>query len=204
MLHKTVVLANLQVLCPTKGTELFKIANQLRHLFYAASLPWSEGNLGRVIPILNFEDFYGEYEKLRNAFDGVRGATQTRKKGFDVTLTILPFPALTLAPVKDSVKAPYIISKALEERFDRRIRMLSESIQEEKRFYESLLSELEKIIETGIYLKKTITPQLLGRLKFAESSILIHTAGDIRQSVSLRGDIINRCNDIINVPHRSP
>jgi hypothetical protein len=56
------------VLCPTPGTELEKIAGQLRNLFYAASLPWSEGNLGRVITKQDFPDFYGEYEALRKTF----------------------------------------------------------------------------------------------------------------------------------------
>ena len=215
MLHKTVVLANLQVLCPLSFDDTLRtIAGQLRNLFYAASLPWHEGNLGRVIPMSTFPEFYGEFQKLRNNFEDACSPKQTREKGFDVTLTVLPFPNThpkrpIVYPIEALLNAPYVISAELEKRFERRIRMLREALQEEKRFYASLLSELEKIIKIGTFLEDgtkyartdaplgSITPQLFARLKAAESGILIHSAEDIRHSASLREDIINHCGDLL-------
>jgi hypothetical protein len=208
MLHKTVVLVNLQVFCPSRNEELNKIAGQLRNLFYAASLPWSEGNLGRVIPIQNFEDFYGEYQKLQNTFEDL---IPSGTDECSVTLTVLPFPKADAFPDGFSLilQAPYIISSELEKRFERRVRMLQEALEKEKRFYASLLSELRKIIDIGIYLEDgrkyarknappgSITPQLFARLKAAESGILIHSADDIRHSASLREDIINHCGALL-------
>jgi len=214
MLHKTVVLANLQLFCPSRDEELNKIAGQLRNLFYAASFPWSEGNLGRVIPKLNVLAFYGEYQKLRNIFEDLKPVDGV---GYDVTLSILPFPKAdtypTEFPYRETkamiLQAPYVISAALGERFERRILMLQEALEEEKRFYVSLLSELEKITDIGTFLEDgtkyartnaplgSITPQLFARLKTAESGILIHSADDIRHSASLREEIINICGDLL-------
>ena len=199
MLHKTVVLANLQVLCPTPGAGLEKIAGQLRNLFYVASLPWSEGNLGRVIPKQDFPDFYGEYESLRKAFYAAIDPDEVDR--FRVTLTVIPFFApgkyQFVYPENVLVKASSVISATLEARFERRIRMLREALEEEKRFYKSLLSGLGKIIETGLYLNKSIDSKLVSRMKDARKYLLCYSAKDIRGSASLREDIINTCGALL-------
>jgi hypothetical protein len=199
MLHKTVVLVNLQVLCPTPGAELEKIAGQLRNSFYAASLPWSEGNLGRVITKQEFSAFYGEYRVLRETFYAAIDPEEADR--FKVVLTVIPFLApgkyQFVYPENVLVNASRIMSVALEERFIRRICMLQEALEKEKRFYASLLSGLGKIIETGLYLNKSINPKLVSRMKNARKYLLCHSAKDIRGSASLREDIINTCGALL-------
>jgi hypothetical protein len=202
MLHKTVFLVNLQVYCPASGAagqvEIEKLAGQLRHLFYNASLPWHNGNLGRVIPIATFEDFYGEYEYLQAQFFKACGSEQRRGSA---TLTVIPFPKTSLTPSEypdeSLLKAPEILSAALQERFERRIRMLQEALQKKKRFYKSLLTELEKVVNMGIYLEKDIDQELMARLRGAQASILRYTAEEIRHSSSLRKDIITICGALL-------
>lgn len=196
MLHKTVVLANLQVYCATRESESNKIAGRLRNLFYAASLPWHDGNLGRVIPLNTLEDFYGEYQKLRDAFYKLRASVPGV---YNITLTIIPFPAKPFSHVVSTKleEAPYIVSNELKHRFDKRIFMLESALEGEKRFYASLLSELKRVIEVGLYLEKDIDPQLLSRMKSAQADILCYSAEDIRKSASLREDIINTCGALL-------
>ena len=196
MLHKNVLLANLQVHCATDDIELNRIAGQIRNLFYAASLPWCEGNLGRVIPRGTFDEFYGEYQKLRDTYYDLKPA---KADWCSATLIVIPFPAITTTGISAHalLDAPDIVSDALQERFERRVRMLKTALTEEKRFYTSLLSELGKIIKTGVYLLDDIKPELLSRLKKAETDILCYSADDVRKSVSLREDIINLCGALL-------
>jgi hypothetical protein len=194
MLHKTVYLAHLQVHCPSRRPELNKVAGQLRNLFYESSLPWHDGNLGRVISISDFDVFRKKYEELRCTFFEFKPPSQAR-----VALTVIPFPNAiidkTLLPY--SGPAEEFISNALEKRFERRIRMLREALIKEKKFYESLLSELEKVIKMGLYLKRSVDSELLIRMKKAQSNLLCYSAKEIRRSVSLREDIIDICGALL-------
>ena len=193
MLHKTVVLAGLQIICPKENVELWKIAGQIRTLYYTTSLPWSEGNLGRVIPIQEFQDFYEEHLSLCKAFE------EAALSGQNVTLTILPFPKSDMFPTMPAALpwASQIISDELEKRFERRIRMLLKALEEGQRFYASLLSELEKIIKTGVYLKKSIKQELLSKMVYAQKDILCYSVVDVRRSTSVREEIINICGALL-------
>lgn len=181
MLHKKVRLVGLQVCCPTEKTELNKIAGQIRNLFYAASLPWCEGNLGRVITMDTVDDFLVEYHTLRNDL------LRPKADGVSATLTLVPFPTGEGHVLRE---APEFVSAELEFRFRRRLNMLRNAIEEEKRFYASLLSELEKVIKMGLFLKKNISPDLSDRMKAAQKVILCFSADDVRRSTSVREDIL--------------
>jgi len=192
MLHKKVVLAQLQIRSP-QNPESKRIAGQLYNLFYAASFPWSKGNLGRVIPTLYFEEFYIEYEKLRDVFEG------------STILSVLPFPnqfadnVMLLPPeiLTPLLRSHIVISDSLEQRFKIRLQMIREAVLGEKRFYESLLNELKNIIDKGMYLREMITPHLLKGIQKAQSEILCYTAEDIRQSTSVKEEIIATCGAIL-------
>jgi len=174
--------------------------------------------MGRVILVQDFDEFYGEHEKLR--FDFYRAVDPKQKDRFGIELTILPFPVRENFPkelpeaVLHQAEAEVLwasshISAALEERFESRLRMLSDSLQEDKRFYTSLLYELERVVNQGIYLAGggapgrpmrkdcAITPQLLGRVQAVRSGILIYSADEIRQSTSVKEDVINQCGAIL-------
>jgi hypothetical protein len=218
MLDKKVVLAQLQIRCPkhpTTKTLVEQIAGQLYNLFYATSFPWSDGSLGRVISVMDFEDFYGEYVKLSTDF--YKAVDRKEKDRFGITLTVLPFPRVDDFPkglpeqvvheaTAEMTRAAGLISADLEKRFDVRLRMLLDSLQEGKRFYTSLLTELEKVIDKGVYLAgndrrvlptSIITPQLFGRMLAARAGILIYSADEIRQSTSAKEDVINQCGAIL-------
>jgi hypothetical protein len=207
MLHKKVVLAQLQIRCPKnpkakRKTLVEQIAGQIRNHFYETSLPWTDGSLGRVLLIPDVEYFYLEHLRLSDEF--YKAVDPKEKDRFGITLTILPFPALENFPADvpselkvDLIAAPRILSGALEQRFERRVRMLLQALREEKRFYASHLSELEKVTNQGIYLDKDITPQLLGRIKAARASLLIYTVEEVRQSTSVKEDIISNCGALL-------
>ena len=197
MLHKTVYLVHLQVHCPNATPEVNKVAGQLRNWFYESSLPWCEGNLGRVIPVAEFESFHRKYKELRHIFYEL--SSKSDMSWFDATLTAIPFPNLATGkmPVAFPKTPEEIVSAAVEKRFEERIRMLRDALQKEKKFYESLLSGLEKIIVTGLYLYKSIDPELVVRLRRARSRLLPYTAEHIRSSTSTRETIVNICGALL-------
>jgi len=187
MLHEKVWLTNLQVFCPSRDAEILKVHGQLRNLFYAVSLPWCEGNLGRVIPKNVFPAFYGEYLELHERFYQLIPSNEI---GYNVVLTKIPFPVLATMPSTEK-SAKRIISNELDERFTCRVQMLQDSLVDEKRFYQSLLTELKYVVEVGFYLKEEIDKKLLKRMESANSDILCYSAEAIRRSTSLKEDIIN-------------
>lgn len=193
MLHEKVWLTNLQVFCPSRDSEILKVHGQLRNLFYAVSLPWCDGNLGRVIPKNVFPDFEREYLKLRKQFYQLVPKNET---GYNVVLTKIPFPVLATMPATEK-SAKRILSNELAERFACRIQMLLDSLTEEKRFYQSLLIELKALVVVGLYLKEEIDPKLLKRIEGANSDILCYSAEAIRRSTSLKEDIINICGALL-------
>lgn len=193
MLHEKVWLTNLQIFCPSRDSEILKVHGQLRNLFYAVSFPWHYGNLGRIIPKNVFEDFYGEYLKLSGAFYGLIPADDAN---FNVTLTYIPFPVLHGMRTVEK-EAQQILSAELEERFVGRIQMLNDSLTEEKRFYQSLLTELKTLVVIGFYLKDEINPKILKRIERANSDILCYSAEAIRRSTSVKEDIINVCGALL-------
>ena len=219
MLHKKVVLTNLQIRCPKAKpkTLVEQIAGQLYNHHYTWSFPWCNGSMGRVILAQDFGYFYGEHKELCNDF--YRAVDRKQKDRYSVELTVLPFPQPDTFPADIPVEilheaaaqvlwAPGIISAALEERFNERLRMLFDSLQEEKRFYTSLLEELERVVNQGIYLAGSgkgklitpdciITPQLVGRIRAVQAGILIYSAEEIRQSTSAKEDVINQCKSIL-------
>ena len=209
-LSKTVVLVQLQVRRVPGEPEIELIAGQLRNHFYAFSFPWSDGNMGRVVPMQTFEAFYERYKQLRDDFQ--RAAKNLSKKyepeRFGLVLTVLPFPdmdrAYRMMPEKGRdvsammvLDAPRHITAVVEGRFERRICMLKGAIEEGKRFYLSLLEELEAIVDVGLYLRDDLPPSLVSRLQGAKSDILCHSADAIRQSTSLREDITNICGALL-------
>lgn len=173
--------------------------------------------MGRVILVPDFEAFYEEYQRLESAF--YAAIDRKEKDRSSVNLTVLPFPRYDEFPKElpagllnesaaEVLWAASIVSAELEKRFEARIRILLESVQEEKRFYASHLTELEKITEKGIYLAGAgkgrrvgpdciITPQLLGRIQAARVGILCYSAEEIRQSTSAKEDVINQCGAIL-------
>ena len=213
MLDKKVVIAQLQVRCPKKA----KISGQLYNHYYAWSFPWCSGGMGRVILAQDFGYFHMEHKELCNAF--YKAIDQKEKDRYSVELAVLPFPQPDTFPADIPVEilreaatqilwAPSIISAALEERFNERLRMLFDSLQKEKRFYTSLLDELERVVNQGIYLAGSgkgrritpdciITPQLVGRIQAVQTGILIYSADEIRQSTSVKEDVINQCRAIL-------
>lgn len=194
MLHKTVYLTDLQVICPEHRDipELGKIAGQLRNAFYDASFSWSEGNLGRVIPVISYPGFYTKYEELRTAFFELCDAEQKVK--YKVTLTVIPFPTGSQEVL---LKAPDWVSFGVDTRFTLRLTMLEEALLKEKKFYEVLLTGMEEIIEIGLFLNKSVNVQLLTRMKRARREILCYSADLIRTSTSVREEIINICGALL-------
>ena len=218
MLHKRVVLTQLLIRCPKKiasKTSVEQIAGQIRNHHYAWSFPWTDGSMGRVILAKDFDQFYGEHQDLCAAF--YKATPRKEGERFSVELTVLPFPNPEAFPKDlpeqalhkakaEIAAAKNAISLALETRFELRLRMLLDAIEGEKRFYESLIDELEKVVLQGIYLAGSdrivkpdcaITSQLFGRLLATRAGILIYSAEDIRQSTSVKEDVLFQCRSIL-------
>ena len=133
-------------------------------------------------------------------------------KRFDIILNTLPFPntkdirldapAEIIAELESSMaesisRVESVVSGQLEERFQKRIRMLVKTLKVGKRFNVSLLTELEKVIQMAANIKEAIDPDLLNNMNTVEKCVLIYSPDEIRNSISIQDELIEICEGVL-------
>jgi hypothetical protein len=114
----------------------------------------------------------------------------------------LDAPAEVIAELESSMadsisRITSIVSSQLEERFQKRLRMLVKTLKVGKRFNKSLLTELDKVITMAFNIKEAIDPSLLKNMATIRGGVLAYDSDEIRNSQSVQDNLIEVCEGVL-------